>query len=180
MEGFATQWSHCSCQSTNRTNKEEDAGSRLYPHPTPSTSSPQSPLTTPPNLKRWHCGPPLVFRWWPVRSFSCEWAERRWEGWTVTGTDISHPVCLDWLRTSLTMIDGGYSFIDPAASRKQEVDGGLDGWWSPILVVKSFRAMPWPLLDLSLTSPWWGFWWSSGQKVMANSYAVASMVSQSA
>lgn len=38
------------------------------------------------------------------------------------------------------MIDGGYSFIDPAASRKQEVDGGADGRWSPILAVKSFGA----------------------------------------
>lgn len=185
MEGFvrlfATKWSHCSCQSTNRTNKEEDAGSWLYPLPAPSTSLPHPKLPSPyppkKNLKRWHCGPPLVFRWWPVRSFSCEWAERRWEGWTVTGTDISHPVCLDWLRTSLTMIDGGYSFIDPAASRKQEVYGGLDGRRSPILAVKSFGAVleatsifeghdlfqtfPWPLLDRN-SGGWWLIkkrWW---------------------
>lgn len=54
--------------SINKQNKEQDAGSWLC-------SLNKSPPTSPKNLKRWHCGAPLVCNWWPVRSVWCEWAE---------------------------------------------------------------------------------------------------------
>lgn len=54
--------------SINKQNKELDAGSWLCPLN-------KSPPTLPPkNLKRWHCGVPLVCSWWPVRSVWREWA----------------------------------------------------------------------------------------------------------
>lgn len=56
-----------STPAVNLQTKQRDAGSWLCPLN-------KSPSPSPKNLKRWHCGAPLVCSWWPVRSVWCEWA----------------------------------------------------------------------------------------------------------
>lgn len=72
---FTAQRRHPSCQSTNKT-KSGMLGADFIPSTSPPhTYPPTAPHPpSPKNLKRWHCGAPLVCSWWPVRSVWCEWA----------------------------------------------------------------------------------------------------------